>query len=339
MKRSGSWTWRLATGLLLAGITVASAQHYPAGSEGIKAGSLPGPGLYFRDDNSFYLYEKVPGFGGQEQKGFTQFNYTQTPRLLWISGWNLLGADLGAAIRIPLAYKQFTHYVPVGPPLQNPPGLFPTYASTKTTDRHVGLADIQVEPIIVSWRLQHFDLNASYSFWAPTGDFPGGVDNRNTGYLFYTLGQGYWTHSFSLGVTWYPDEEKSWAISLLNHYDINTAQYSGLYYAATPSGVGSLDTTLGDIDTLEWAISKTILKSLDVGLTGYYQQQVTGTEGPTPNGPTWEGERIHVAGIGPEIDATVPSWGLTVALRYAYEFSALDHPQGHLINLTLTKSF
>jgi hypothetical protein len=103
--------------------------------------------------------------------------------------------------------------------------------------------------------------------------------------------------------------------------------------------VASLDTTLGDIYTLEWAVSKTMWKSLDVGLTGYYQQQVTSTEGPTPNGPTWQGERVHVAGIGPEVDGAVPGWGLTIALRYAYEFSAMDHPQGHLINLTVKKSF
>ena len=105
------------------------------------------------------------------------------------------------------------------------------------------------------------------------------------------------------------------------------------------SGVASLDTTLGDIYTLEWAISKTVVPGVDVGLTGYYQQQVTATEGPTPNGPTWQNERIHVAGIGPEVGVTLPKWGLSASLRYAYEFSAMDHPQGHLINLTVTKSF
>jgi len=332
-------TRALTFGILLVGLAGVRAQRYPAGSEGIKAGSLPGPGLYFRDDNSFYFYERVPGFGGQEQKGFTQFDYTQTPRLLWLSGWNILGADPGAAIRIPFAYQQFTHYAPVGPPLPNPLGPFPSYAYTKTTDRHFGLSDIQVEPIILSWRWKHFDLNTSYSFWAPTGDYPGGEFNRNTGYLFYALGQGYWAHSLSLGITWYPDAKKSWAISLLNHYEINLAQYSGLYLEPTPSGVASLDTTLGDIYTLEWEISKTMWKSLDFGLTGYYQQQTTSTEGPTPNGPTWQNERAHVAGIGPEIDGAVPGWGLTIVLRYAYEFSAMDHPQGHLINLTVKKSF
>jgi hypothetical protein len=109
------------------------------------------------------------------------------------------------------------------------------------------------------------------------------------------------------------------------------------------NGIGgtivSRDTTLGNIYTLEWAVSKTIVKGVDVGLTGYYQQQVTSTEGPTSNGPTWQDERIHVAGIGPEISANYAKWGLSASLRYDYEFSAMDHPQGNLINFTVTKSF
>ena len=331
---TGTWLWLAAT-------TWLQAQHYPAGSEGIKGATLPPPGFYFEDYNSFYFYHKVPGFGGQLQTGFDQYSYTQSPRLMWVTPWKLLGADLGAAVRIPFTWQEYTrnvlHVVP--PNLQ--PGIGPanlgSFFYAKTTDAHFGLSDIQIEPLILAWHWKQIDAVASYSFWAPTGDFPGGADNQNTGYLFYTLGQVYWTHMFTLGATWYCDAKKTWAISLLNRYEINTEQYSGLYNE--PGGVESLGTTLGDIYTLEWALSKTILKGVDIGVTGYYQQQVTATDGPTPNGPTWEGERIHVAGIGPEISATSPQWGLTGSLRYAYEFSAMDHPQGQVIHLTLTKSF
>jgi len=331
------------------------AQHYPAGSEGIKAGSLPPPGIYVADYNSFYLFNHTPGFGGQLNL-LEGFNYVQSPRLMWMTDLKFLGADYGMAVRVPIAYKQLTHRVtgatagggagpiPGGspgaypgqpfPPLGSFPGPGgPLLAASPFTETQFGLADIEVEPILLAWHLKHFDFSTGYSFWAPTGDY-----DKNRSFTL-SLGEGYWTHSFSLGVTWYPDAEKTWAISLLNHYDINTAQYSGLYYEPTPSGVASLDTTLGDIYTLEWAVSKTVVRGVDVGLAGYYQQQVTATEGPTPNGPTWQNERIHVAGIGPEVGVTLPKWGLSASLRYAYEFSAMDHPQGHLINLTVTKSF
>lgn len=95
---------------------------------------------------------------------------------------------------------------------------------------------------------------------------------------------------------------------------------------------------MGDIDTLEWGVSKAV-GNVDLGLTGYYQQQVTATQGPTFNGPTWRGERVRVAGIGPEVEYTCPEWGVTASLRYAYEFTAMDHSQGNLITLSLTKGF
>jgi hypothetical protein len=303
------------------------AQHYPAGSEGIKAGSLPSPGFTFEDENSFYYADKIPGFEGAFENGLNTFYYVQTPRLTWMSDWKILGANFGMAIRVPIEYKGTTIKR-----TSNIPGGNYTY-----TSRQFGLADIEIQPVLLSWNLKHFDISTGYSFWAPTGDY----DKK--GFIFDNLGQGYWTHSFMLGVTWYPDTDKTWAISLLNHYDINTAQYSSLVNVnvspSHPLGIASEDTTLGNIDTLEWAVSKTITKSVDIGLTGYYQQQVTDTEGPTFNGPTWKNEKIHVAGIGPEIRAYSKKWGLSGSLRYAYEFSAMDHPQGNLVTLTIIKSF
>ena len=331
---------RFICGLLLLGVQATAtfqlhAQHYPAGSEGIKCATMPPSGFYIDDYNSFYFYNKVPGFGGQGQSGFEQFSYTQTPRLMWITPWHILATDFGAAVRIPLVERLYTHSIPYGPPISTFP--FPTYNHKTVTDSQFGLSDIQVEPLILAWHLKRFDFVTSYSLWIPTGDW-----NHNN-YIFDNFGQGYWTHSIEFGMTWYLDSEKTWAISLLNHYDINTKQYSTLVNVPVspshPLGIASEDTTLGDIYTLEWAVSKTIAKGVDVGVTGYYQQQVTDTEGPTLNGPTWKNEKIHVAGIGPEIKGEYTKWGLSGSLRYAYEFSAMDHPQGHLITLTVTKSF
>jgi hypothetical protein len=56
---------RLTIVLLLSISAKLYAQHYPAGSEGIKAASLPPPGFYFEDYNSFYYSDRTPGFDGQ----------------------------------------------------------------------------------------------------------------------------------------------------------------------------------------------------------------------------------------------------------------------------------
>jgi hypothetical protein len=311
------------------------AQHYPAGIEGIKAGTLPAPGFTVEDDNSFYYFNHFSGFGGQlnDLKGF---DYVQTPRLTWMTHLDFLDTDIGAGIRVPFAYKQTTlkspSIVAPGGPIPVPP----TFGANASTTRLFGLADIEVQPLLLAWHWKHFDLSTGYSFWAPTGDYD---KNR---FFEENIGQGYWTHSFMLGVTWYPDAAKTWAVSLLNHFDINMAQYSTLVTAPVsqshPLGIVSVDTTLGDIDTLEWAVSKSI-RNFDLGITGYYQQQVTATQGPTFFGPTYGNEWIHVAGVGPEIQYAYAPWGLSASLRYAYEFTAMDHTQGQLINLTFSKSF
>jgi hypothetical protein len=339
MKMLSSARSMLGIGALFAETIQLHAQHYPAGSEGIKGASLPPPGFYFEDYNSFYFSDRTPGyqgvleheFGPQGQiiPGFNYFSYVQAPRLLWMTGWKFLGADYGVAVKVPFAYKEhLQNYVNQLESLGGVP-IGPTISSTRV----FGLADIEVEPLILSWHLKQFDIVSGYAFWAPTGEY----DHHKL--FLLNLGNGYWTHMFTLGATWYPDKEKTWAISLLNRYEINTAQYSDLYVAPYPQNVASLSTTLGNIYTLEWAVSKTVVKGMDVGLTGYYQQQVTATEGPTVYGPTFLSERVHVAGIGPEVKVDFPKWGLAASLRYDYEFTAMDHPQGNLITLTVTKSF
>jgi hypothetical protein len=317
----------LVRSALISAVTQLHAQHYPTGVQGIKAGSLPGPGFTVEDDNSFYFADRLPGFNGTfdyRDSGFSTFSYVQAPRLTWMSSWKMLGANYGAAIRVPVEFKETKFIVE---PLTGPVHL---------KSDQFGLADIEVQPVLLAWHLKHFDFSTGYSFWAPTGDYD---QNR---FFAENIGDGYWTHSFMLGVTWYPDSDKTWAISVLNHYDINTRQYSTLEYVpptqSNPLGIGSFDTTLGDIYSLEWSVSKTI-DHFDLGLTGYYQQQITDTQNPGPNGPTWKGEHLHIAGIGPEIGYTIPKWGLSASLRYAYEFSALDHTQGNLINLTIKKTF
>ena len=50
---------QLTVCVLLAGIDQLHAQHYPAGSEGIKVGSPPLPGLTVEDENSFYVTVQV----------------------------------------------------------------------------------------------------------------------------------------------------------------------------------------------------------------------------------------------------------------------------------------
>jgi len=234
----------LVRSALISAVTQLHAQHYPTGVQGIKAGSLPGPGFTVEDDNSFYFADRLPGFNGTfdyRDSGFSTFSYVQAPRLTWMSSWKMLGANYGAAIRVPVEFKETKFIVE---PLTGPVHL---------KSDQFGLADIEVQPVLLAWHLKHFDFSTGYSFWAPTGDYD---QNR---FFAENIGDGYWTHSFMLGVTWYPDSDKTWAISVLNHYDINTRQYSTLEYVpptqSNPLGIGSFDLGLRSSDPLQPRLS------------------------------------------------------------------------------------
>jgi hypothetical protein len=77
-------------------------------------------------------------------------------------------------------------------------------------------------------------------------------------------------------------------------------------------------------------------KTIDAGLTGYYQEKVTGDTGSNPAGLT---PHNRVAAIGPEVSFAIPSAMLFVSCRYEYEFVAENRAQGHTVTLTLTKRF
>jgi hypothetical protein len=284
----------LLTGALFALTLTAQAQpivaaHYPAGAEGIKGASLPPPGVYFRDYNFFYTADNFKD--GPPQ--FDIFAYINAPRLIWMTDLKILGANYGMDIIVPFGYLD--------------------WKVMGSRNSYFGLGDIQIEPLLLSWHFKQFDLSAAYAVWAPTGDFsPSRPD---------LLSKGFWSHMLTLGGTWYPDKEKTWAVSLLNRYEFCHEQEQ-------------THINPGQVYTVEWGFSKSLRKTIDVGIIGYYQQQVTKDSGATA---TTKLDRK--VGIGPEISAVWPKLGLITSLRYAYEFAAVERPEGHLVTLTLTKRF
>jgi len=264
------------------------AQHYPAGAEGIKAASLPPPGIYLRDYNFFYSADRFK----DGPPDFRLFGYINAPRLIWMTDATVLGANYGMDIIVPfgdLNYKL---------------GGWHNY---------FGLGDIEVEPLLLSWHLDQFDFSAAYAFWAPTGDYR--MDRPDM------LAQGFWSHMLTLGATWYPDAEKTIAVSLLNRYEFAHEQ-------------DLTHTSPGQVYTLEAGISKTVITNLDVGIIGYYQQQTT-----TDSGALADSMLDRKLGVGPEVSGFCSELGIFASLRYGYEFGARDRPEGHLITLTLTKRF
>jgi hypothetical protein len=275
----------------LAGLVQAQpSAHYVPGVEGIKAASLPPPGVYVRDYNVGYMSSRFNDGGGHDvgPPGFEAYVYANVPRVLYITDVKVLGGFLGVDALLPLQYTQ---------------------VKAGESEGTFGIGDLFAEATI-SWHPKQFDFAVGAGLWMPTGDAPPPMTRA---------GLGYWTPMLTAGATWYIDQPKTWSVSALTRYEFNTEKEN-------------TDITPGQAFTLEWGIAKTINKTIDIGVVGYYQQQVT-----TDSGSGSNSARDRVAGIGPEISIACPKCMVFASFRYLYEFMAEDRMQGHTFCLTLTK--
>lgn len=225
------------------------------------------------------------------------FAYCQAVKMVWLSDWKILGANWGMDTIVPFGYKNIT--------------------GDLGTAGQFNLGDVYFSPLLFSWHLDHFDFSAAYGIWAPSGNFDASTPLR----MLDSPGDGYWSHMITLGGVWYPDAKKLWALSLLNRYEISTEQ-------------DQTDITPGNMYSLEWGLSRTVMQGVDVGLVGYYQQETT-----EDSGPHAATVLSHVVAVGPEVSVLWEKIGLITSLRYEYEVNAEDRPQGHTVVLTLTKRF
>lgn len=296
----------LSTACLLALPAMVEAQptaHYVPGAEGIKGASLPPPGFYIRDYSIAYTSTRANNAAGRNMNLPTFEAFTF--------------ANVPRALWI-TETKFLGGYVGVDAllPLVYQSLKLPGYSSDT-----FGIGDLFAEATL-SWHTKQFDYAVGAGVWMPTGDSATPPTTR--------VGAGYWTPMLTAGATWYIDQGKTWSVSALNRYEFNTEQRD-------------TKITPGQAYTLEWGIGKTLGKVYDVGVVGYYQQQVT-----TDSGAGSFSSRDRVAGIGPEISVAFPKQMFFVSFRYVYEFMAEgggtgpgDAPraQGHTFALTLTKRF
>jgi hypothetical protein len=266
--------------------------HYVPGVEGIKAATLPPPGIYVRDYSVFYFADRLNDKDGDEIPGLDPevFIYANVPRLIWITDQKLLGGYVGVDALVPLQYTS----IKIG-------GF---------DDSTFGVGDLFVEGTL-SWHADEYDAAIGYGVWAPTGDFSDTNPTR--------AGLGYWTHMITAGATWYAGENRQWSVSVLNRYEINHRQED-------------THITPGQAYTLEWGIGYAAAKNIELGVVGYYQQQITKDSG---NDST--DIKDNVVAVGPELNMFWPKLGLFTSVRYNYEIASEGRLQGHTVTITLTK--
>jgi hypothetical protein len=214
-------------------------------------GATPPPGLYF-ENTSLY----VPSAPGQGQLGAYKANaLLDTPTLFWSTGYNFLGASVGAAISQPFFQVGVSSGSAAGPPYGGTT-LYPTVHNT------------WVNPLMLSWNLGGgLFASTAFDFYIPDG-------SRYDG----TLNPDYWTFQPRASLSYLAN---GWDLTGTFLYDFNTASagHTGPF-AGTPAAAFGVGYQSGDQAFLDVTATKKFGK-WEIGPVGYFAWQTTND---TPGG-------------------------------------------------------
>jgi hypothetical protein len=277
--------------------------HKVLGSLGLLAGSQPDSGLYVIDQFASYGANELFDREGH-----------RIPVALDLDVWaNPVGVQETFKLPWPSMYMNVSLAAPVAHvSLQSDQPL----ASVDT----LGFGDVYVQPVKIGWKTTQTDIVAGYAFYAPTGLYV----PRASG----SVGNGQWTHEFSLGGALYFGRAKTWHISALGSIDLNQRKER-------------IDITRGDTIQFQGGAGKTlrragkILPSVDLGLAGYGLWQVRDNRGAALPA-VLHGARDFDLGMGPEIDLTLAPIRSRITVRYCRDVIVKARPLGQILVLGLT---
>lgn len=221
--------------MLAAGGAFAAHGHYVNGGEGLKAGTLPPPGFYYRMYNTYYTSGTYKNKYGKSVGDFSVDVFCMAHRFIYSTDIEILGGNFVVDMVIPLVQTDI-HMA----------GVF--------ENSRFGVSDILVEPFLIAWHGERWDSVIGVGLYLPTGYF--------TQHDKASPGKGFWTLMLSAGGTLYFDDAKSWHASVASRYEIHTEQKNS---SVTP----------GNDFHFEWGVGKTLQSGFEFGLAGYCGWQVT----------------------------------------------------------------
>ena len=192
--------------------------------------------------------------------------------------------------------------------------LAPNPETLELDPERIGLGDIKVIPLMLTWNFNRISVNTRYAFWIPTGSYEAGSSSNR--------GKGFWSHNIGLGATGYLDKAKTWHISWMNTFEFNGEQKK--------TDITPASTWVG-----EWGIGKTFEESFNMGIIGYNTRQIsTQTGGDVP--ANWNNYKVNA--IGMEFNYRTKSKWVFIT-RWYLEYLAVNRPEGTAIRFILLKNF
>lgn len=293
----------LALLCVLNATTAVRAQNrgvYPLGMSATNSGVTPLPGFTYSNQLLFYSRDEAKSNDGSTLSvAGNNALLMDMNTLIWVSRKEILGgAHYSAFVTLPFAKNDLTSDV------------------NGKISGGGGFADSYYVPFVLGWNKERVALRILYGFLAPTGRFVAdGGDN---------VGSGYWTNAFSSGQTFYLTDDRAWAVSAYEMYELHTTQ----------EGTG---TRPGDTFDLDYSATRTFTltkaTALQVGVGGYNARQTTAKTGPEITADQSE-ERYAVNALGFVTNLTLANRRVNAGVKFFEEFANRATFQGFSLQLS-----
>ncbi len=279
----------------------ATGNGYTPGCEGVMAGTIPPQGFHYRMYNVLVDSDTVTDNNGNERNlGFELQVFAQTHRFVWITDKKIFGADYGMSAIVPIVSTDFK------------------MSAYNLDESELGMGDIFLEPLVLGWHKDRYDIGLGLGVNLPTGSF----DQNDPA----SCGNGYFSGLLTFGGTYYFDEAKSWTAAVLTRTLLYGEQ-------------DDTDVTPGWEFIIEWGVGKQFPISKAVllrpGICGYTYNQVGEDSGPG----TGDLKGRNYA-IGAECNLFwLPPYLIQGNLRVLKEFGSRNEAESTKVVFTLSKSF
>jgi hypothetical protein len=286
-------------------LAATSGTHYPFGTEGVLAATVPPPGFHYRIYNSFYNPDKFRDDNGDELPiGFDLDVFVTVHRFVHVTKKKIFDADFMYDVVVPFADKEIS-----------------IEAWGVEDSKSLTVGDITIEPFALAWHGPRYDAAAALALILPTGEFD--ADKPAS------PGLGYWSGMLTFGGTIYFNEQKSWSFSALTRTLVHTEQDDT---EITPGSEFVVEAGLGK----EIKLSDKL--SVRPGMSGCGYWQISDDESDNP--AYAEDERKTGYALGAEINFFwLPPKLFQLNLRALREFGAENNAEGSQFVITLTKSW
>ncbi len=290
----------LAAGLIIPAALLAEGSSAILGTEDYFVGMLPPPGFHFINYLAYYYADEFKDYQGDEIGDFRADVVAEVLRGIYVSDIEILGANLGWHVVVPLVYKDMEMK-----------GMF--------DESRASLGDIYFSPFLLGWHSQLLHVVAGLDIIAPTGQY-------NEDYNV-NIGNNHWTFEPAVAVSLILPEGLSVDVKLMYDFHTENTDYSGM--------AGSGDYRTGQQFHLDYNIGYAVLENLRLGICGYY---LKGLQEDELDGDELPDTEEQVLAVGPSAMYSVDK-NLHLVAKVQFETEVENRPEGIFSWLKVIYSF